>query len=59
MHLSFYLINPYTWTVCRGCSRISAELKFHSLALELYAGLVLHWIRLYNDLVDVITQSDV
>ena len=42
-----------------GCSRISAEPIYHSLTLEFYADLVLHRVRLTNNLVETISRSDV
>ena len=45
--------------MCCGCSRISAEPIYHSLVLEFYAGLVLHWVRLTNDLAEIISRSAV
>ena len=45
--------------ICFGCSRISAEPIYHSLVLWFYAGLVLYWVRLTNDLAEIISRSDV
>ena len=42
---------------CWGCSRISAEPIYHSLVLEFYAGLVLHWVRLTNYFAEIISRS--
>ena len=44
---------------CCGSSKISAEPIYHSLVLEFYAGLVLHWVRMTNNLAEKISRSDV
>ena len=49
---------PGRRTKCCGCSRISAEPIYHSLILELYAGLVHHRVRLTKNPVEIISLSD-
>ena len=44
---------------CCGCSGISAEPIYHSLVLELYAGLVFRGVRLTNNLANIISRLDV
>ena len=45
--------------ICCCCSRTSAELKYHSLVLEIYSGLVLRRDRLTNNFVETICHPDV
>ena len=44
---------------CCGCSRILAEPMYHSLVLGFYPGLVLHWVRLTNNLAEIICRLEV
>ena len=43
-------------TKCCSCSRVSAEPIYHSLVLKFYSGLVLHSVRLTNNLVKTVNH---